>query len=88
MKKKVEFSKLIFIGVSLLVLAVTGFTGFMVWKTNDLSPLMYLIPAVFTELATATGYYFWKAKQENIVKLKYLYGNVEKNEEEPPEEQI
>ena len=88
MKKKVEFSKLILIGVSLLVLAVTGFTGFMVWKTNDLSPLMYLIPAVFTELATATGYYFWKAKQENVVKLKCLYGNVEKNEEEPPEEQF
>ena len=53
---------------------VTAFTLFMIWKTNDLSPLTYLIPAVFTELATATGFYYSKAKVENEIKLRQKYG--------------
>ncbi len=35
----------------------------------DLSPLSYLIPAAFGELATATGFYYNKAKAENKIKL-------------------
>ena len=69
-KKKIEFSKKIFIGVSVAAILVTIFTGIMIWKTNDLSPLMYLIPAVFTELATATGFYYSKAKAENKIKIQ------------------
>lgn len=69
-KKKMEFSKKIFIGVSIMTALVTIFTGIMIWKTNDLSPLMYLIPAVFTELATATGFYYSKAKAENKIKIQ------------------
>ena len=34
----------------------------------------YLIPAVFTEMASATGFYFWKAKAENKIKLMALTG--------------
>lgn len=37
-------------------------------------PLAYLIPSVFGELATATGFYFSKAKAENRIKLRKLYG--------------
>lgn len=73
-KRKVEFSKLILIGVSTATTAVAVFSCVMIWKTSDLSPLAYLIPAVFTELATATGFYFNKAKVENQIKLKKLYG--------------
>lgn len=69
-KKKMEFSKKIFIGVSVAAILVTIFTGIMIWKTNDLSPLMYLIPAVFAELATATGFYYSKAKAENQIKIR------------------
>lgn len=65
-----EFSKKIFIGVSVAAILVTIFTGIMIWKTNDLSPLMYLIPAVFAELATATGFYYSKAKAENQIKIR------------------
>lgn len=64
-----EFSKKIFIWTSLATTIVTIFTGVMVWRTNDLSPLMYLIPAIFTELATATAFYYNKAKAENKIKL-------------------
>jgi|BioPla2DNA2_1021312.scaffolds.fasta_scaffold08221_11 hypothetical protein len=74
MKKKREFSKVIFIFVSVATFLVTVFSCVMIWRTNDLSPLVYLIPAVFTELATATGFYYYKAKRENEIKLRLIYG--------------
>jgi len=72
-RKKVEFSKIIFIGVSTVTILVTVFSCVMMWRTRDLSPLAYLIPSVFTELATATGFYYRKAQKENEIKLKKLY---------------
>jgi hypothetical protein len=69
-KKKLEFSKKIFIGVTIITLSVTIFTLIMIWRTNDLSPLMYLIPAVFAEMGAATGFYFNKAKAENEIKIR------------------
>lgn len=71
---KLEFSKIIFFATSGLTLLVTVFTLIMIWRTNDLSPLCYLIPAVFAELATATGFYYNKAKAENRIKLRKKYG--------------
>lgn len=32
------------------------------------------IPAIFAELATATGFYYSKAKAENRIKLRKKYG--------------
>ena len=46
-KPKKEFSKLILICAGAVTVLVTAFTFIMVWRTNDLSPLAYLIPAVF-----------------------------------------
>lgn len=73
-KKKREFSKLIMIGVGAVTGVVTAFTLVMVWRTENLEPLAYLIPAVFAELATATGFYYSKAKTENRIKLRKQYG--------------
>ena len=73
-KKTVEYSKLIFSLVAAMTALVVAFTLIMVWRTNDLSPLGYLIPAVFAELAAATGFYYSKAKAENRIKLRKLYG--------------
>lgn len=73
-KKKVEFSKLIMLVVGAVTIVVTAFTLFMVWKTQDLSPLAYLIPAVFGEMGMGTGFYYSKAKSENRIKLRKLYG--------------
>ena len=73
-KKKVEFSKLIFVGVSVLTLATTVFSGYMIWITMDTSALSFLIPAVFAEMASATGFYYTKAKSENKIKLMALNG--------------
>ncbi len=79
-KKKVEFSKLIFICVSVVTLAVAIFACYMIWKTGDLSPLAYLIPSVFAELATATGFYYRKAQKENELKIPHYLD--EQNQEE------
>lgn len=73
-KKKIEFSKIIFLGVSVLTLAITVFACLLIWETKDSSALAYLIPAVFTEMAAATGFYYSKAKTENKIKLMALYG--------------
>lgn len=73
-KKKVEFSKLIFVGVSVFTIAITVFSCRMIWITMDTSALAYLIPAVFAEMASATGFYYTKAKTENKIKLMALNG--------------
>ena len=65
-KKKREFSK--------IIITIVGAVTLVVWKTSDTAPLAYLIPSVFGELATATGFYFSKAKAENRIKLRKLYG--------------
>lgn len=72
-QKKFEFSKLILIVVSIFAISVTIFTLRIVAITGDTSPLAYLIPAVFAELATATGFYYSKAKAENKIKLAKNY---------------
>ena len=74
-KKKVEFSKLIMLTVGAVTIVVTAFTLYMVWKTQDLSPLAYLIPAVFGEMGMGTGFYYSKAKKENCIKLRKQHGS-------------
>lgn len=73
-KQKREFSKIILSIVGAVTGVVAAFTMAVVWKTGDTSPLAYLIPSVFGELATATGFYYSKAKAENRIKLRKLYG--------------
>lgn len=74
-KKKMEFSKLIMLVVGAVTVVVTAFSLFMMWRTNDLTPLAYLIPAVFAELSVGTGFYYSKAKAENRIKLRKQYGS-------------
>lgn len=73
-KPKKEFSKVILIVAMAVNLAVIVFSCIMMWRTNDLSALAYLIPAVAAETATGTGFYYSKAKVENKIKLMKSYG--------------
>ena len=73
-KKKIEFSKVICIGVILIDIAVTVFALYMVYNTGDLSPLAYVIPSTAGAAATALGFYYSKAKAENKIKLMQQYG--------------
>lgn len=80
-KKKIEFSKIIIFIVGVVTIAVTTFTLYMIWETKDLTALAYLIPAVFTETASATGFYFWKSRTENQLKIARTIKEEKLNEE-------
>lgn len=66
--KHFEFSKLIVIIAILINIAIIGLVCFMVYKTNDTSPLCYLAIGDGGALATGIGFYFWKSKNENRYK--------------------
>lgn len=68
-KKKFEFSKVIIFIVGVVTIVVTAFTLYMVWETKDMTVMAYLIPAIFTETASSTGFYFWKARTENKIRM-------------------
>lgn len=72
--KKTEFSKKIIIFMTVFTVIITVYSLALMWKTGDTSPLAYLIPSVFAEYATATGFYYWKARAENKIKLMRRYG--------------
>lgn len=74
MKQKKEFSKIIFIMVTVWAMIITLFTMIMIAVTGDTSSLEFLIGAIFAEMATATGFYYSKAKAENRIKLQQQYG--------------
>lgn len=72
-KKKLEFSKKILIIAGVINVVVIAFTLLMIWRTNDTTPLSYLLPSVAAEVATGTGFYYNKAKVENRIKLMKAY---------------
>ena len=76
-----EFSKILFWLAFLLCLYVSVLGVAVSWQTGDASGLAYIIPAAVGELATATGFYYWKAKNENRIKLMQKHGlKVEKDD--------
>lgn len=68
-KPKKEFSKKIFNIVITLFIIVLFYSMALMWKTNMTDGLIYLIPSVSGLTATCIGFYFWKAKMENMIKL-------------------
>ena len=70
MKKKFEFSKIIFVYIAIMFTIVIIFTMVLMWVTQDTSAVAYLIPAVGGLMATTVGFYSWKAKAENVLKIQ------------------
>lgn len=68
-KPQKEFSKKIFNIVITLFIVVIFYAMALMWKTDTTDGLMYLIPAVGTLASVTVGFYYWKAKMENMVKL-------------------
>ena len=68
-KPKKEFSKKIFDIVITLFIIVLFYSMALMWKTDMTDGLMYLIPSVGTLASVTIGFYFWKAKMENMIKL-------------------
>lgn len=70
-KKKIETSKILAIIAVILSVIVTLATIVAVFVLENITPLEILIPSIFGLNSTTFGFYFWKAKNENIKK----YGN-------------
>ena len=76
MRKTMETSKklLLFADTLLVVVCIAGIV--IAYVCRDTSPFADIIPAVSGLAATSHGFYYWKAKNENMQK----YGkNVEDN---------
>ena len=68
-KSNKEFSKKIFNIIITLFIIVIFYSMALMWKTSATDGLMYLIPSVSGLTATTVGFYYWKAKMENMIKL-------------------
>ena len=68
-KPKKEFSKKIFNIVITLFIIVILYAMALMWKVGTTDGLMYLIPSVGTLASVTIGFYYWKAKMENMIKL-------------------
>lgn len=85
-RKKTEFSKVILGVVAVATIAIIIASFVIMWRTGDTSPLAYIIPGIFTELSAATGFYYWKAKAENQIKLDTWRKNKQLKAPEPDDE--
>lgn len=65
-----SFSKILCVVVILLTIVVSIATVCLAIYLNDLTPLEYLIPSVFAEASVVSGFYSYKAKAENKIKLE------------------
>ena len=82
-KKKIETSKLLLIVSDVMAAVVLVSTIVAVFSLQTAEPLIYLIPAVFGLSATSHGFYYWKAKAENINKWGQGDKVTMKEEEDP-----
>ena len=67
--KKIETSKLFLLIITILTIFIVGFSTYQMINLGTIEPLIYLVPAIFTELGAATCSYYFKAKSENKVKI-------------------
>lgn len=77
-KKRIEFSKVMVITAFVMWITVNVFGMVMVALTLDLSPIIYIISSVDAVAAVVAAFYSWKAKAENQIKLRRIYGDIAK----------
>ena len=73
-KPKREFSKRIAVIAIVMWITVNVYGMIMMAITLDLSPLMYIVGSVDAVVAIVYTTYSIKAKAENMIKLKKIYG--------------
>lgn len=72
-KKKTETSKVILIIIAVTCYIVLFIGTVLAWFRGDSSVLRIIATGIMSSLSVAIGFYYWKAKQENILKLKATY---------------
>ena len=68
-KKKMETSKklLVFTIIMVTIMVIVGITATFV--LGDATPMETLIVSVFGLASTSFGFYYWKAKNENVARF-------------------
>ena len=69
-----EFSKAILVVIAVAILLVVVFAMIMMAITQDLSPIDWILGGLFSLANVAVGFYYWKARKENEIKLSVAYG--------------
>ena len=72
-RRRRETSKALLLFSDILAVAITVISAVAVFVLKDAAPLEFLIPSVFGLTATSHGFYYWKAKNENIAKFGNNY---------------
>lgn len=67
--KKVEFSKKIFIVTFITAVVATVCAVWLILLGFDISSYTPIVLALWTAVATQSGFYYIKAKAENLIKL-------------------
>ena len=73
-KHTTEFSKVILFAISAVLLIVIIFSMIMMAITSDLTPLDWILGGLFSLADVAVAFYYWKARKENEIKLRVIYG--------------
>ena len=66
---KFEFSKLILVVAYFTAVVFTALTAWVAIQGGDAASFANIVLAIWALVSTAVGFYFWKAKAENIVKI-------------------
>lgn len=67
--KKWEFSKLILVTVFIAAVIFSIIAAYLALKGADIGSYSPIVLAIWAELGTSSGFYYWKAKNENRIKL-------------------
>ena len=68
-KQPLEFSKRIFYMLCIMISTICIYSMALMWHTNDTSGLAYLVTGAFGAFSVGVGFYYDKAKKENIQKI-------------------
>lgn len=72
-KRRMETSKKILLVLGLAWVILMGVGTALAWFREDSSVLRIIATGTSSGLSVAIGFYYWKAKQENLLKLKAAY---------------
>lgn len=85
-KKKIETSKILLIVSDVITGVCTVAAIVAVFVIKDTTPFVYLIPAAYGLSATSHGFYYWKAKAENLQKFGRLDAVTMEDPQDVPDE--
>lgn len=75
--KDMETSKKILLVLFIFWVLFTVFGGFLACAQGNDSVITILASGLVSALTVGVGFYYWKARAENVIKLRNIYGDDE-----------